>query len=142
MRIFSMIYIVLFFSILILQNRAFCQTEFLNALKTCENFTQEGSIEKNNELYNLKITLKKLKNDKCQYREKITQAIQEQTLICNFNKEQIYFITNSMLEFYKAFPKEIAKNKIFEAKLSTNGVIFQKYLIDKNYCTIEQLKRK
>ncbi len=121
---------------------AFCQTDFSKALKTCEEYSQSGSAEYKNETFNITITLKKAKGNTCQYKEKIYQGKDYETLVCNFSQDQLDFMTGSMERFYKEFPKQIAKNKIFEAKLTSNGEIFQKYLINPKVCTIEQSKRK
>lgn len=123
--------------------QSIAQTEFTNALSSCEKYSQDGSIPYQGQVFNLKITLEKGKGGKCTYKEKIYQDnTGYELLTCNFDKDQLKFIANSMNEYSDLFKKELAKNKIFEAKLSSNGVIFQKYLVDKNYCQITHFKKK
>lgn len=123
--------------------QAMAQTEFTNALQTCEKYSQDGSIPYQGQVFNLKITLEKGKNGKCTYKEKIYQdSTGYELLTCNFDKDQLKFVANSMIEYSNLFKNELAKNKIFEAKLSSNGVVFQKYLVDKKYCQITHFKKK
>jgi len=121
--------------------QAFGETAFIKALETCSNYSQEGSIPYNNEVYNLKITLQKGKGDSCIYKEKIYQDIGYEELNCNFTKNQLQFVANSMREYSNLFKNELAKNRIFEAKLTSNGVVFQKYLIEPNICKITHFKK-
>lgn len=120
---------------------AFAETNFTRALANCSNYSQEGSIPFQGEIFNIKITLQKGKNGTCTYKEKIYQDIGYEQLTCNFDKNQLQFITKSMIEFSNLFKNEIAKNKIFEAKLSSNGVVFQKYLIEPKICSISHFKK-
>ncbi|MBR5303656.1 MAG: hypothetical protein IKU37_02385 [Candidatus Gastranaerophilales bacterium] len=120
---------------------AYAQSNFSQAIKTCENYSKNGSIKHNGEIFNLQITLTKAKNDKCIYREKIHQDKKHQTLTCEFKQIQQDFISDSMSRFNKIFEKEIAKNDIFEAKLTTNAEVFQKYLVDPQYCKITYSKK-
>ena len=116
------------------------QTNFSKALKTCEKFSQTGSIEKNNEVFNLLITLEKAKNGKCVYKEKIYQGKEYQMLTCNFDEGQLPFMSSSMEKYSEIFKKELAKNNIYEAKLTSNGEVFQKYLANPKYCIITHSK--
>ncbi len=116
------------------------QSKFHQAIKTCENYSLQGSVEHNREIFNILVTLEK-KQDKCVYKEKIFQGKNYQMLTCNFEKAQLPFLSSSMERFNNTFTKEIAKNNIFEAKMSTNGEIFQKYLVDKKYCQITHSKK-
>ena len=135
---------ITFFAVLLcfLSIRVFALTNFSQALLTCENYSKEGSIKHQNEVFNLLITLDKAKNGKCVYREKIYQDKDYQMLTCNFEKSELEFLSKSMEEFNKTFRSQIAKNNIFEAKMTTNGEIFQKYLIDPQYCKITHSKKK
>ena len=117
------------------------QTKFSKALLTCENFSQTGSIEKNNEVFNILVTLEKTKNGKCLYKEKIYQGREYQMLTCNFDEGQLPFMSKSMEKFSETFKKQLAKNPIFEAKMTTNGEVFQKYLANPKYCTITHSKK-
>lgn len=117
------------------------QSSFTQALKTCETYEQVGTIDHNNEHFSIQVNLEK-KGDKCVYREKIFQGKDYQMLTCNFDKAQLPFLSDSMQRFNDTFKKEIAKNRIFEAKMTTNGEIFQKYLIDKHICQITHSKKK
>lgn len=122
-------------------NQSSAQSTFPVALKTCETYTKQGSIEKNNEIFNLLITLEKSKNNKCEYKEKIYQDNRYELLTCHFEPAQLPFMSDSMTRFNKVFEKQIAKNPIFEAKMSTNGEIFQKYLANPKYCQITHSKK-
>lgn len=117
------------------------QTDFSKAVRTCENYSQTGSAEYEGEIFNILITLEKAKNGTCTYKEKIYQGKNYQMLTCHFNKENLPFIANSMEKFSETFKKELSKNKIFEAKLTTNGEVFQKYLANPKYCTISHSKQ-
>ncbi len=117
------------------------QTNFSKALRTCEKFSQTGSIEKDNEVFNILVTLEKAKNGKCVYKEKIYQGSDYQMLTCNFDKDQLPFMSDSMEKYSGIFKKELAKNKIFEAKMTTNGEVFQKYLANPKYCHITTSKK-
>lgn len=113
---------------------------FPQAIKTCMEYSQTGSIAHNGEVFNILITLEKSKN-KCVYKEKIFQDKNYQLLTCNFDESQLPFLSDSMQRFNNTFKKEIAKNKIFEAKMTTNGEIFQKYLANPKYCQITHSKK-
>ena len=120
--------------------QAYCETDFINALNTCASFTQTGAIPYGGQVFNIMITLQKSKG-KCLYKEKIYQDIGYEQLACSFDNNQLKFISDSMKEFTETFKKEISKNKIFEAKLSSNGVVFQKYLVEPKYCQITHFKK-
>ncbi len=128
----------LFFSF---QPKLNAQQMFYEALKTCEKYSQSGTAGYKNETFGIQITLEKAKNNKCVYKEKIFQGADYQMLTCNFDQAQLPFLSGSMERYYNAYKKEIAKNKIFEAKMTTNGEIFQKYLIDKKYCQVTHSKK-
>lgn len=118
------------------------ENAFVDALKTCSDYSQLGGSSFENQYYNILITLEKNRK-KCTYKEKIyQQASGYQTLICNFNTEDLSYIADVMDKFTKAYAKEIAKNKIHEAKLTNNSVIFEKYLINPKYCHIVQKSPK
>ena len=117
------------------------KSKFSQALKNCETYSQKGSITHNNEVFNISITLNKTFLNKCVYKEKIYQDNNYQMLTCTFKQNQLDYISDSMSRFYETFRVQISKNPIFEAKLTTNGEIFQKYLIDQKYCKITHSKK-
>lgn len=119
--------------------KTFAKTKFSSSALTCEEYYQDGSIKHQNEYFNLTITLKP-KGDKCIYKEKIHQGENYQMLTCKFNKQQMSFISESMDRFYDTFKTQINKNPIFEAKLTSNAEVFQKYLVDQQYCEITHSK--
>ena len=123
-KILSIISIVLLFCAVTM--KIYAQSDFIKAIKTCESYSQDGAIEHDGEVFNIRITLDKAKDNKCIYREKIYQ---------------VDFIANSMTRFSDMFKKQIAKNRIFEAKLTTNGEVFQKYLANPQYCKITHSKK-
>ena len=102
------------------------QNTFSGAVATCEEYFQEGVIEYNKEPFSISVSLKPLKNGACEYKEKIFQGKKYQMLTCEFEKAQLGFISDSMQRFNDTFKTEIAKNKIFEAKMTSNGEVFQK----------------
>ncbi len=114
---------------------------FSTAVKTCEKYAKSEDIERNGEIFNISVVLEKNKNNKCTYKEKISQGSDWELLTCNFEQGQLNFISNSMLKFSQTFAKQIAKEPIFEAKMTTNGEIFQKYLANPKYCTITHSKK-
>ena len=75
------------------------------------------------------------------YKEKIYQGREYQMLTCNFDEGQLPFMSKSMEKFSETFKKQLAKNPIFEAKMTTNGEVFQKYLANPKYCTITHSKK-
>ncbi len=121
---------------------AFPKTNFSKAILNCDTYRQEGSVKHNNEVFNILITLKKNFNNSCTYKEKIYQDDDYMLLTCTFKKGQMEFISNSMDRFYAELHNEINKNPIFEAKLTTNGEVFQKYLVNKDICQITHSKKK
>ena len=116
------------------------QSNFIQAIKNCENYSKSGSITRNGETFNLLITLEKTKNNKCIYKEGIYQNKNSQVLTCHFNQTQQDFIAKSMYNFTEKYKQEIAKNDIFEAKLTTNVEVLQNYLANPEICTITQSK--
>ena len=116
------------------------QASFPQALKTCETYSQKGGAEYEHEYFGILITLEKSKN-KCVYKEKIFQDKKYQMLTCHFDMELLPKLSDSMQRFNNAFSKEIAKNNIFSAKMTTNGEIFQTYLINPKYCSVSHSKQ-
>ncbi len=121
--------------------KSIAKTKFSKALLSCEEYYQDGAIKHQNELFNLTITLSP-KGDKCIYKEKIHQGSDFQMLTCKFNKSQLGFMSDSMDRLYNTYSTQIAQNPIFEAKLTSNGEIFQKYLVDPQYCEITHSKNR
>lgn len=137
--IFNMFFVA--FIVFLINSSAFAQLPFYEAVATCEEYKQEGSIDYSGETFDITITLNKTKNNKCIYKEKIHQNKSYQMLNCEFSKNQLGFLADSMKRFNQEFAKQIAKNRIFEAKMTTNGEIFQKYLVNPNFCTITHSKK-
>ena len=104
--------------------QAFANNAFTNALKNCSDYLQQGQIPYKNEVYDITITLEKTKKNECLYKEKISQGDTFQQLNCKFTMYQIPAIHDSMVKFNEIFKAEIAKNRIFMAKMSTNRQIF------------------
>lgn len=141
MKKISLLLLFFCFIFLGMYSKLNAQSTFYQALKTCENYKQEGVVEHDREFFTIQVTLQKARNNKCVYSEKISQGKDYQTLTCNFDMAQLPFLSDSMERFNNTFKTEIAKNRIFEAKMTTNGEIFQKYLIDKKYCQITHSKK-
>ena len=116
------------------------QISFPEAIRTCEKYSNTGEAKYANETFGIAITLEKTRNH-CVYKEKIFQGKDYQLLTCKFNEYQAKFIADSTEKYNKHFAKEIAKNNIFEAKLTNNGEIFQKYLINNAICEITYSKK-
>lgn len=119
-----------------INNSVFAETAFSRAIATCDEYSQSGIIVQQNEAYSINVSLKKGKKDKCIYKEQISIGKNVHTLTCNFNQNQTKDISQSMSEFSQRFKSQMQKNPIFESKLSTNSEIFQKYLVDPQYCVI------
>lgn len=115
------------------------QQPFYEAIKTCSSYSKEGVIPFNHENFNLLITLDK-KGDKCVYKEKIFQEKKYQMLTCNFRQTQLEPIAKSMKEYYDYYKTQIEKNPIFEGKMTSNGIVFQQYLVDSSICQITHSK--
>ena len=129
--------IILSLVILFSTMQAFCETQFTKALTNCSPYSINGTIPFQGEVYNLKISLQKSKG-LCNYKERIFQDTGYQELVCNFNTEQTKSIAASMAEFSTKYKNQLEKNKIFEAKLTSNPVVFEKYLINPSICEITQ----
>lgn len=122
-------------------NTAFGETSFSKAIRTCEKYSQSGSIPYQGQVFNILVTVEKAKNDKCIYKEKIYQNNKYQMLTCNFNQSDLGFIADSMSKYSDKYKKEISSNLIFNAKMTTNAEVFQKYLADPHYCNITHSKK-
>ena len=120
--------------------KTYAQTSFTQAIKTCEEYKNQGSIRHQDEIFNILITLNKAKGNRCIYKEKIYQDDKYQMLTCEFKQSHQDYIADSMNRFSQEFRKEIAKNNIFEAKLTTNAEVFQKYLVNADMCKITYSK--
>lgn len=120
---------------------AFAIDEFSSALKTCEDFSREGSIPYQNEVFNVLVTLEKNKKGECLYKERIFQGKSYQQLNCTFSQADLPAISSSMEEFNRVFKKQIDKNPIFGAKMTTNGEVFQAFLANPKYCEITYSKK-
>ena len=131
--LFVVFFIFCIFSFTLIKVSA--QSPFPQALKTCETYSQTGGVSYEGNFYNISIDLEKTKKG-CTYKEKISQGKGYQVLVCNFDQETLPLLADSMDRYNKAFQKEISKNKIFEAKMTTNGEIFQNYLINPKFCQV------
>jgi hypothetical protein len=87
------------------------------------------------------ITLEKGKKNKCIYKEKIYQGGNFHLLSCKFDSQDLANISSSMKKYNEVFRKQIAKNYIFSAKMTSNGEIFQTYLANPQYCEITNSKQ-
>ena len=122
-------------------SNSFAQAPFYDAVRTCEEYSQTGTVKHNGESFNITVSLNKTKANKCIYKEKIHQGKDYQMLTCEFELDNLVFISDSMKRFNEYFKKQIAQNKIFEAKMTTNGEVFQRYLADPKYCKITHSKK-
>jgi len=129
-------------SYFVLNQYAVALDYFPTAVKTCEKYSQEGTASNKNETFNILVTLQKSKNNMCTYKEKIYRGNDFQMLTCNFDSAQLEDISASMHKYNEIFKKEIAKNRIFEAKMTTNGEVFQKYLTNPKNCQITTSGKK
>lgn len=110
-------------------------TDFSNAIKVCAPFSASENIYKTDSVVNLKITLEK-KANKCIYKEKITFSSGSHLMTCSFNQSDLESISLAMEEYYRADKAELDKNKIFQAKMTSNDKLFEKYLTNPKYCNI------
>lgn len=137
-KIFLALTVFLFTSLILVAN---AQIQFYEAIKNCQEYKKDGSITRQAETFNILITLNKAKGDKCIYKEKIYQNKEYQMLTCEFKQHHQDFISDSMKNFNNKYKNEISKNSIFEAKLTTNVEVFQKYLVDPAICNITYSKK-
>lgn len=137
----TLLKLLIFIFVFSIADVAFAETEFVKSLRTCEKYSQTGSVRYNDEIFNLTITLDPKTNNRCQYKEKITQGNDYELLTCYFDKTQLPFMAESMQKFSDLYKKELIKNKIYEAKMTTNAEVFNKYLANPKYCTITHSKR-
>ncbi len=113
---------------------------FPQALKTCETYSQNGSAAHQNTTFNLNISLEK-KANKCVYKEKISLGKEYELLTCNFSMSDLEAMSKYMQDYNNVFKNEIAKNKIFGAKMTSNALVFQKYIADPKNCQITHSKK-
>ncbi len=139
MKKFSLFLLTMFF--IFAASVSFAQNSFTKALRTCDKYSQLGGAEYQNQYYNILITLDKNKKS-CIYKEKIYQSSGYQLLTCKFEQGDLARIADNMDNFVDHYKKEVAKNKIFEAKLTNNADIFEQYLINRKYCQVTSSKTK
>jgi len=136
------LFLAFIFALFIMQTAPlFAETEFVKALRNCEKYSQLGGVEYEHTYYNILVTLEKNKK-MCTYKEKIYRDTGYQLLTCNFDMGLMNGIADSMDRFTNAYKKEMAKNKIFEAKLTLCAEVFENYLINGKYCKITSSKTK
>jgi len=123
-------------------NVAFGETNFSRAIATCENFKQSEILIHQNEAYNVTVTLEKNKKNQCVYQEKITIGKNIHLLTCSFGQKEMKHISQLMSDFSNRFKVHMQNHPLYEAKLSTNSEIFQKYLTDNTYCKISGSQSK
>lgn len=119
---------------------AFAENDFSKAVRTCEKYAKDGFVMYKNQRFDISVTLDKNFRGMCIYKEKISQAAGYEVLTCNFTKEQLPYIADSMERYYQYHKNEIAKNDIFEAKMTTNGEVFKQYLANPKICQITSKK--
>lgn len=121
----------------------YAQSKFSQAILNCEPYSNTGVVKRETGTHTINITLEK-KGDKCIYKEKIYQFDEKdyQQLTCNFTKNQLVYISDSMSKFYDELRPHITKEPIFEAKLTTNAEVFQNILVNPQYCQITTSKKK
>lgn len=133
---------ILFFTFAILLSlNVLAVDEFSTALKTCEKFSRQGSIPYDNQMFNVLVTLDKNRKNECIYKERIFQGDSFQQLNCKFSSADLPKISSSMEEFNRVFKKQIDKNPIFGAKMTTNAEVFQAFLANPKYCEITYSKK-
>ncbi len=125
----------IFISSLFLFSFANAENNFSKALRTCDKYSQLGGVDFKGNYYNILITLDKNKKN-CVYKEKVYRQNDFQLLTCNFPQNDWVFIADSMNKFNEAYKTQIAKNKIYEAKLTNNAEILERYLINSKICKI------
>ncbi len=127
---------------LLLNIPVFAESNFAHALRTCEPYLLDGSLVRNGQKFNIAVTLEKSKKKKtCIYKEKIYQGIEYQMLTCNINYEQLPQLADLMDKHYNEHKAEIMKEKIFEAKMTSNEDILKTYLTNTNFCNITYSSR-
>ena len=139
-KIFYFLYVLViissFFAV-----KALAASAFPTALKTCESFSQQGSVMHNSGYYKIDVSLSKDRN-KCTYKEKITHDADWDLLKCSFDMSIMSEIADSMQKFNDIFKTDIAKNPVFGFKMSTNSEVLNTYLVDPKYCSITTSRKK
>lgn len=110
-------------------------SSFSYSLKSCQKYSKSADITRNGETYNMTITLDN-KGNNCIYKEHVSQGPDFATLTCTFPKDALSFLSSTMEKYNDDFKVQIQKEPIFEAKMTNNNIIFQKYLADPHYCKI------
>lgn len=121
---------------------ALCEElSFSDALKTCKKYYKQQELPRFGTSFTLTISLEN-KSGNCVYKEKISQGEDYNLLTCNFPKTSLDFISKTMEDYNAQYKTEIAKEKIFEAKMSSSNVMMDKYLGDPKYCKITGARAK
>ena len=115
---------------------------FYEAIKTCQKYNQTGAVTKQNQTFNIQVTLDKTKGNKCIYREKIFQGKEYQMLTCDFEQYQLDSMSKLMKDMSTKYASEISKNKIHGAKLTNNVEILETYLANPAICKITYSRQK
>ena len=118
----------------------FAENNFSKALRNCGKYTKNGVIPYKNQNFNVSISLEKNLKGACIYKEKVYQSSGFELLTCNFNKNQLPIIADSMERYNQYYKNQIAQNDIFEAKMTTNGEVFGEYLANPAICNITYKK--
>jgi len=113
-------------------------SDFSKAIKTCASFSDSKDITISGKITNLAISLNK-KGNKCIYKEKITQSIYTHLLTCTFEEKNLQQLSILMEEYYQQNKAALDKNKIFQAKMSSNSELFEHFLANPKYCNITNL---
>lgn len=117
------------------------ESEFSKAIKTCQNYTKNQDIIRGGEFFNIKVSLEN-KGNACVYKEKISQGDEFFVLTCNFSKNVLNYLSGQMEIYNDTYKNQIAKENIFEAKMTNNPAILDKYLSNPQYCNITTSKSK
>ena len=111
------------------------ENTFPEALKTCQKYSKTQDLVRYGSVFTLSITLENKANG-CVYKEKISQGQDYNLMTCTFPKNTLSVLSDLMSEYNKQYKTQIAKENIFEAKMTNNYTIMEKYLANPKYCKI------
>ena len=112
------------------------ESNFARALRTCNPYILDDSLTRNGQTFNIAVSLEKSKKKSCIYKEKIYQGIEYQMLTCDINNDNLSQIADIMEKHYQNHKQEIQKERIFEAKMTSNNELLKTFLSDPKRCNI------
>ena len=118
-------------------------TKFINALKTCSAFSENGQVKADGQNAASSKQILGWKNDKCVYKEKINYSGIDIDVTCSFTKDQIKELSSVMgaYDLLQQYSKDDMNIESVE-QVQNNPVVkaWNKYLQNPEVCTIGGLE--